>query len=103
MFKRDILLRRGSIVLAFSSSSSVARGVHRQNIMQGNTMVERFISRGFRGRRQPSELTSRIPPGQHLERGFPVLSAGPTPPPPLYRLGFSIPGENAQPEGEKWC
>lgn len=37
------------------------------------------ITRGFGGRKQPPELADRIPPGQHLERGFPVLSAGPTP------------------------
>ena len=34
------------------------------------------ISRGFHGRRHEDE---RLPPGQYLERGFPVLSAGPTP------------------------
>ena len=39
-----------------------------------------FISRGFGGhRRVPDELTERLPPGQYLERGFPVLTAGPTP------------------------
>jgi len=37
-----------------------------------------IISRGFGGRR-PEADASRIPPGQHLERGFPVLSYGPTP------------------------
>ena len=34
------------------------------------------ISRGFHPRRGSDE---RLPPGQYLERGFPVLSAGPTP------------------------
>jgi hypothetical protein len=34
-------------------------------------MSEGFISRGFRGRRQESELSGRLPPGQYLERGFP--------------------------------
>jgi len=34
------------------------------------------ISRGFHPRRGGDE---RLPPGQYLERGFPVLSAGPTP------------------------
>ena len=34
------------------------------------------ISRGFHGRR-PSEV--KLPPGQYLEHGFPVLQAGPTP------------------------
>jgi hypothetical protein len=41
-------------------------------------MSEGSLSRGFRGRRQKSDLSGRIPPGQYLERGFPVLSAGPT-------------------------
>ncbi len=39
-----------------------------------------FISRGFGGlRRTPEEYAGRIPPGQYYERGFPVLTAGPTP------------------------
>ena len=39
-----------------------------------------FISRGFTRRRQtPEELVDRLPPGQYFERGFPVLTAGPTP------------------------
>lgn len=42
-------------------------------------MSDTFISRGFRGRRVAPEIAARIPPGQHLEEGFPVLSAGPTP------------------------
>lgn len=51
-----------------------------------------FISRGFRGRRQQGDLGERLPPGQYLERGFPVLSAGPTPHTPLDRWDFSIVG-----------
>ena len=65
-------------------------------------MVERFISRGFRGRRQQGELTGRIPPGQYLERGFPVLSAGPTPHTPLDRWDFSIVGKVDQPKRWTW-
>jgi DMSO/TMAO reductase YedYZ molybdopterin-dependent catalytic subunit len=39
-----------------------------------------FISRGFGGhRRVPEELAARLPPGQYIEKGFPVLTAGPTP------------------------
>ena len=39
-----------------------------------------FVSRAFTGRRRvPPELAGRIPPGQYLERDFPVLTAGPTP------------------------
>jgi DMSO/TMAO reductase YedYZ molybdopterin-dependent catalytic subunit len=42
--------------------------------------VANFVSRGFSGRRRASgELSGRLPPGQYLERGFPVLTAGPTP------------------------
>jgi DMSO/TMAO reductase YedYZ molybdopterin-dependent catalytic subunit len=39
-----------------------------------------FFSRGFTGRRRvPPELAERLPPGQYIEQGFPVLTAGPTP------------------------
>jgi DMSO/TMAO reductase YedYZ molybdopterin-dependent catalytic subunit len=42
--------------------------------------VSDFLSRGFTGRRRtPPELADRLPPGQYYERGFPVLTAGPTP------------------------
>ena len=41
-------------------------------------MTEPPVSRGFRGRARP-DLGARVPPGQHLTRDFPVLSAGPTP------------------------
>jgi DMSO/TMAO reductase YedYZ molybdopterin-dependent catalytic subunit len=34
------------------------------------------ITRGFGGRRRPEG--DRLPPGQYLERGFPVLQTGPT-------------------------
>jgi DMSO/TMAO reductase YedYZ molybdopterin-dependent catalytic subunit len=36
-------------------------------------------TRGFTGRRAAPEVADRLPPGQYLENGFPVLSAGPTP------------------------
>jgi len=49
------------------------------------------ISRGFRGRRRvPDAETGRLPPGQYLTEGFPVLSAGPTPHTPLANWTFSI-------------
>ncbi|MGC1347551.1 MAG: sulfite oxidase-like oxidoreductase [Methyloceanibacter sp.] len=47
------------------------------------------ISRGFRGRR-PEAHTEGIPPGQHLTRDFPVLSAGPTPHTDLESWSFSL-------------
>src|SRR5207249_1813434 len=64
----------------------------------GDHMSESFFSRGFRGRRQKSDESARIPPGQYLERGFPVLSAGPTPHTPLASWDFSILGEVDQPK-----
>ena len=38
-----------------------------------------MVTRGFTGRQSGSELSDRIPPGQHLVDDFPVLTAGPTP------------------------
>jgi DMSO/TMAO reductase YedYZ molybdopterin-dependent catalytic subunit len=60
-------------------------------------MASNFVSRGFLGRRrQDPEVAARIPPGQYLETGFPVLSAGPTPHTPLNQWSFTIRGA-AQP------
>jgi DMSO/TMAO reductase YedYZ molybdopterin-dependent catalytic subunit len=53
---------------------------------------ERFVSRGFVGKRRGGEEKDRIPPGQYLTRDFPVLSAGPTPRMPLDRWTFTIDG-----------
>jgi DMSO/TMAO reductase YedYZ molybdopterin-dependent catalytic subunit len=52
-----------------------------------------FITRGFKGRRQTTTDASRLPPGQYLVKGFPVLSAGPTPHTPLSEWTFTITGE----------
>jgi DMSO/TMAO reductase YedYZ molybdopterin-dependent catalytic subunit len=60
------------------------------------------ISRGFRGRRQPDVDRSRLPPGQYLERGFPVLSAGPTPRAALDQWSFTIDGEVERPASWSW-
>ena len=38
-----------------------------------------MVTRGFTGRQSGSELSDRIPPGQHLVDNFPVLTAGPAP------------------------
>src|SRR3954453_9181117 len=52
-----------------------------------------FLSRGFGGRRRvPPELAERLPPGQYVETGFPVLSAGPTPRIDPEEWGFRIEG-----------
>ena len=49
------------------------------------------VSRGFRGRgRVSAEEEDRVPPGQHVTKDFPVLSAGPTPHTPLPEWTFSI-------------
>jgi DMSO/TMAO reductase YedYZ molybdopterin-dependent catalytic subunit len=56
-------------------------------------MIERIVSRGFRGRGRNPELAARTPPGQYLTDGFPVLSAGPTPRTPLERWTFTLEGE----------
>ena len=49
-----------------------------------------MVTRGFFGRRRRPEPPRPIPPGQYLESGFPVLSAGPTPRTPLDQWTFSI-------------
>lgn len=38
-----------------------------------------LFTRGFLGRKRDAALGDRLPPGQSLTEGFPVLSAGPTP------------------------
>ena len=50
------------------------------------------ISRGFRGRRTDDATRKRLPPGQYLERDFPVLTAGPTPRTPLPQWTFTVSG-----------
>jgi len=50
------------------------------------------MTRGFfRRHAEPADGT-RLPPGQYLERGFPVLSAGPTPRVPTERWDFAVYG-----------
>ncbi len=49
-----------------------------------------MVTQGFFGRRRRPEPPRPIPPGQYLESGFPVLSAGPTPRTPLDQWMFSI-------------
>jgi DMSO/TMAO reductase YedYZ molybdopterin-dependent catalytic subunit len=50
-----------------------------------------MTTRGFH-RRRDTTPGDRLPPGQYLERGFPVLSAGPTPQTPLSEWTFTIAG-----------
>jgi DMSO/TMAO reductase YedYZ molybdopterin-dependent catalytic subunit len=60
------------------------------------------ISRGFRGRRSNDEDARRLPPGQYLERDFPVLSAGPTPRVPLDTWTFTLDGAVDEPRTWTW-
>jgi DMSO/TMAO reductase YedYZ molybdopterin-dependent catalytic subunit len=68
-------------------------------------MTERFVTRGFLGRRQPADAAAgeRVPPGQYLTADFPVLSAGPTPHTPLDRWTFGIDGLVRQPAQWSWA
>jgi len=65
-------------------------------------MSEPFISRGFTGKRRQPEAAERIPPGQYLTPGFPVLSAGPTPHTPLERWSFTLDGRVREPVRWSW-
>jgi DMSO/TMAO reductase YedYZ molybdopterin-dependent catalytic subunit len=57
-----------------------------------------FFSRAFKGRRTvPPELAGRVPPGQYIEHGFPVLTAGPTPRIDPAEWGFRVDGMVAEP------
>ena len=60
-----------------------------------------MITRGFRRRRETTP-GDRLPPGQYLERGFPVLSAGPTPRTPLDQWTFTIAGAVDQERSWTW-
>jgi DMSO/TMAO reductase YedYZ molybdopterin-dependent catalytic subunit len=65
--------------------------------------VSEFFSRAFTGRRRvPEELAERLPPGQYSERGFPVLTAGPTPDVSLDDWRFRIDGMVAEPREWTW-
>jgi DMSO/TMAO reductase YedYZ molybdopterin-dependent catalytic subunit len=50
------------------------------------------FSRGFHGRRDAGVDPARLPPGQHLTRDFPVLSAGPTPRTPPEQWSLTVDG-----------
>jgi DMSO/TMAO reductase YedYZ molybdopterin-dependent catalytic subunit len=68
-------------------------------------MSDRFATRGFVGRRgscAETDLTARTPPGQHLTRDFPVLSAGPTPRTPLDGWSLTIEGLVKDPVSWTW-
>ena len=63
-----------------------------------------FVSRGFqRRRRTPDELADRLPPGQYLEEGFPVLTAGPTPDVDTDEWSFTVDGMVAEQREWTWA
>ena len=72
-------------------------------------MGDRFVTRGFVGRRDDGGDASsaddrrrRTPPGQYLTNDFPVLSAGPTPRTPLDRWSLRIEGLVREPVEWSW-
>ena len=72
---------------------------------------QRFVTRGFVGRRDASldaaglsgeEGRARTPPGQYLTTDFPVLSAGPTPRTPLDQWSLRLEGLVDRPRQWSW-
>jgi hypothetical protein len=57
------------------------------------------INRGFRGRGKRDE---KLPPGQYVTEGFPVLSAGPTPRIDTDTRQFSIITDSGQRHEWSW-
>jgi DMSO/TMAO reductase YedYZ molybdopterin-dependent catalytic subunit len=49
-----------------------------------------MVTRGFTSKAQSSDHADRIPPGQSLTQGFPVLTAGPTPRISLQDWSFTL-------------
>jgi DMSO/TMAO reductase YedYZ molybdopterin-dependent catalytic subunit len=65
-------------------------------------MADRFVSRGFQGKRRDADVASRLPPGQYLVNDFPVLSAGPTPRTRLDQWSLTIDGLVGTPVHWTW-
>jgi DMSO/TMAO reductase YedYZ molybdopterin-dependent catalytic subunit len=61
-----------------------------------------FISRGFQRRRSQDAAGNRVPPGQYVTEGFPVLSAGPTPRIDLAEWRLEIDGQVDRPRSWSW-
>jgi DMSO/TMAO reductase YedYZ molybdopterin-dependent catalytic subunit len=65
--------------------------------------MSRFVSRGFTGRRRtPQDLADRLPPGQYVESGYPVLTAGTTPDVSTETWRFRIDGMVSEPREWTW-
>ena len=60
------------------------------------------VSRGFLGRRRRDVPTGRVPPGQYLTDGFPILAAGPTPHVEVADWRLSLVGEIDEPLTWTW-
>lgn len=60
-----------------------------------------LFSPGFTGRAQGTDVA--LPPGQHLTKDFPLLSAGPTPRVPLDQWQFQITTEAGQTRQWSWA
>ena len=65
-------------------------------------MADKFVSRGFVGKRRGGDKSNRLPRGQYLTDDFPVLSAGSTPHTPLEKWTFSMQGLVRQPVSWDW-
>jgi DMSO/TMAO reductase YedYZ molybdopterin-dependent catalytic subunit len=62
-----------------------------------------MATRGFFGRqRAPAGMAERLPPGQYMEEGFPVLTAGPTPQVRTSDWSFAIEGLVRAPRTWSW-
>ncbi len=61
-----------------------------------------FISRGFQRRQAPDAPSDRVPPGQYVTPGFPVLSAGPTPRIDTGEWRLEVIGQVDQPRAWSW-
>src|ERR1700744_3874254 len=58
-----------------------------------------IVTRGVTGRRRDDP---KLPPGQYLEHGFPVLQAGPTPPVETARWTFTLTTETGEQTSWDW-
>jgi DMSO/TMAO reductase YedYZ molybdopterin-dependent catalytic subunit len=61
------------------------------------------VSRGFLGRRRKDAPAGRVPPGQYLTDGFPILAAGPTPRVDVSEWSLSLVGEIDEPLTWTWA
>lgn len=74
-----------------SNGASAATTLHFDHgFSLAHRVTDMMVTRGFWGRRPKPKNAHRIPPGQHEEFGFPVLSAGPTPRVSLTDWNFTL-------------